>query len=66
MEKDIKEELKLIKEELKVQRALLNTLDIQFKNSPYNQNPESIKRKKQAIMDRIEKLERLRNEKVGF
>lgn len=55
-----------IKEELKVQRALLVALDIQFKNSPYNQNPEAIKRKKQAIMDKIEKLEQLRNEKASF
>lgn len=55
-----------LKEELKVQRALLATLDIQFKNSPYNQNPEAMRRKKQSIMDKIEKLEQMRNEKADF
>lgn len=66
MEKEIEKELQSIKEELKIQRALLSTLDIQFKNSPYNQNLEAIQRKKRAIMDKIEKLEQLRNEKMGF
>lgn len=55
-----------IKEEIKVQRALLAALDIQFKNSPYNRNEEAINRKKQAILDRIEKLEQLRNEKLDI
>lgn len=66
MEKEMKEDLQSIKEELKIQRALLSALDIQFKNSPYNQNPEAIQRKKRVIMEKIEKLEQLRNEKTGF
>lgn len=62
----MKEQIKQINEEIKVQRALLQTLDIKFKNSPYNQNEVAIIRKKEAIKDKIEKLEQLRNEKGAF
>lgn len=55
------EEIKKINEEIKIQKALLQTLDIQFKNSPYNNNPKAIIRKKEAIKDKIRKLEELRN-----
>lgn len=66
MQNTVQQEIKNIQEELKIQRALLATLDIQFKHSPYNQNPEAIQRKKHVIMEKIKKLEQLRNEKLDF
>lgn len=60
------EELKQIEEEIKRQRALLQTLDISFKHSPYNKNLKEVSRKKEAILDKIEKLEQKRNQKVAL
>lgn len=58
----MKEEIEKIDQEIKVQKALLQTLDIQFKSSPYNHNPKAIARKKEAIKDKIDKLEQSRNQ----
>lgn len=57
----MEQEIEKINQEIKIQKALLQTLDIQFKSSPYNNNPKAIIRKKEAIKDKIEKLEQLRN-----
>lgn len=59
------EEIRQLEKEIKMQRALLQTLDIQFKNSPYNKQPQNILRKKEAILEKIEKLEKKRHEKVS-
>lgn len=66
MQNTIQQDIKNIQEELKIQRVLLATLDIQFKHSPYNQNPEAVQRKKYVIMEKIKKLEQLMNEKLDF
>lgn len=60
------DDVKQLEQEIKMQRALLQTLDIQFKNSPYNKQPQNILRKKEAILEKIEKLEQKRNEKASF
>lgn len=60
------EDVKELEKEIKIQKALLQTLDIQFKNSPYNKQPENILRKKEAILEKIEKLEQKRNEKASI
>lgn len=60
------DDIKQLEKEIKIQRALLQTLDIQFKNSPYNKQPQNILRKKEAILKEIEKLEQKRNEKIAF
>lgn len=58
-------DIKGIDEEIKRQRAILQTLDIQFKNSPYNKQSENTLRKKEVLLAEIEKLKQMRNEKLS-
>ncbi|MDA3730955.1 hypothetical protein PBV87_05505 [Niameybacter massiliensis] len=58
-------DIKSIDEEIKRLRVVLQTLDIQFKNSPYNKQPENTLRKKEALLMEIEKLKQIRNEKLS-
>ncbi|MEF9960258.1 MAG: hypothetical protein RR324_05820 [Cellulosilyticaceae bacterium] len=60
------DEIKQIEQKIKVQKAILQTLIIQFKNSPYNKQPQNIERKKELILDKIKKLEQTRNEKLAL
>lgn len=46
-----------LKEQLKIKNALLQALEMQIKNSPYNRNNTSVARKKQALLQEIKVLE---------